>query len=188
MLNSLLQFHKNLFFILHSFALENPHLQKSIIFIADKLDNYVIVFAFITFFFLVYRSLENLSFNNFFVLIKEGFLIFVSVLIAWGVSYLIKITTHMPRPFLRYPNEVHALFPYGGFNSFPSGHATLFMALAVMVYLYQKHLGCFFIFLAVLISLARVVSGVHFPIDIFAGWIIGGGISFVIYRLLKVTK
>jgi undecaprenyl-diphosphatase len=182
MLNSLIQFHKDTFLLLHSLVLNNLEMQKIIFIIAKKIDYYVIGLAFIVLVYFVYQSIEETSFKRFVYLAKEGLKIFISVCVSWLISYLIKIATHLPRPFLRFPNEVNQLFDYGGFDSFPSGHATLFMALGVMIYLHHKKTGYFFIFLAVIISLARVIAGIHFPIDILVGWFIGGFVSLFIYK------
>ncbi len=188
MLNVLIQYHKQLFLWMYSFTLTYPKYNNLIHFIADKLDNYVILLAAIVLFYFVYKSIEYTSWKRFYFLIKEGIRLVVVVCISWSISYLIKNIVRFPRPFLRFPNEVTQLFDYGGFNSFPSGHATLFMALAVIVSLHHKHIGYLFIFFAIIISIARVMSGIHFPIDILAGWIIGGGISLLVYRVLKLVN
>mgnify|MGYP001595485646 FL=1 len=71
-------------------------------------------------------------------------------------------------------------------SSFPSGHATFFMALAVYFLLAgQKKLGYFLLISAVLISLARVAAGVHWPSDIAAGWAIGAAVSFVVFKIFS---
>lgn len=57
--------------------------------------------------------------------------------------------------------------------SFPSGHATFFMALAVSIFLFNKKAGYVFIVFALLIGVARIITGVHFPVDILVGFILG---------------
>ena len=113
----------------------------------------------------------------------EGAYSVAGILLAWGISYILKITLALPRPFLKFP-EVVPIFLHGGFNSFPSGHATLFAALGVAIYLNHKKAGIFFMIAAFLIGFARVVAGVHFPIDILAGWFLGGFISWLSYKYL----
>ena len=170
---------------MHGYAIQHPSYQSAIKWIAEDLDNYVILLAFLVFFFLVFRSIEKHKKNKFFLLLQEGIIIFASVVLSWAVSYFIKISSHMPRPFLRFPNEVKNLFPYGGYDSFPSGHATLFMAVATVMYLYNKKIGLLFIFFAVLISFARVIAGVHFPIDILVGWMIAMIVSYGTYYAMR---
>ncbi len=92
---------------------------------------------------------------------------------ARGIAELIKILTHIPRPFIALQETIQPLFLHGGYDSFPSGHATLFFALALGVYRYKKLWGVVLFIFALLISLSRVIAGVHYPIDIFAGMLLG---------------
>jgi len=181
-----IQLHKDLFLWMNSFVSNFPEYNNTVYIIAEKIDIYVILLAFFTLSYFVYKSIEYTSWKRFKFLIKEGIKIVVAVISSWGLSYLIKNIVMAPRPFLRYPDEVNKLFDYGGFNSFPSGHATLFMALGVMISLHHKRAGYVFIFLAIIIGIARVTAGVHFPIDILIGWFIGGFVSLLVYKNLKI--
>jgi undecaprenyl-diphosphatase len=67
--------------------------------------------------------------------------------------------------------------------SFPSGHATIYFAIAFAFY-GTKYFWPFFT-VAVLGSLGRVFVGVHFPLDILAGAVIGSVISLILLRLFK---
>ncbi|MBX4191278.1 MAG: phosphatase PAP2 family protein, partial [Candidatus Doudnabacteria bacterium] len=67
--------------------------------------------------------------------------------------------------------------------SFPSGHATIYFALAFSFW-GTKYFWPFLV-LAVLGSLGRVFVGVHFPLDIFAGAVIGSVTSLVLLKLFK---
>lgn len=75
------------------------------------------------------------------------------------------------RPFLSY--EVVQLIAKGMEKSFPSGHAAAFFAIAAGMYLYNKKVGLWLFVTATIISLARVISGVHYPSDILAGALVG---------------
>lgn len=73
--------------------------------------------------------------------------------------------------------------------SFPSGHATVAWAMAVVLAAKEPRAKYFFYFLAVLISLSRVFLGVHYPSDIIAGGLVGitiGLFSLRIERLLSI--
>ncbi len=188
MISTFIQFHNQIFYWMHSFTKIHPEYNHVIYIIAEKIDNYIIFFAMLTLLFFVFHSLEDYHIKRFINLIFEMGEILAAIIIAWAVSYSIKIATALPRPVLRLHQGVQPLFKYGGFDSFPSGHATLFMALGVMIYLYHKKVGSLFIFFALIIALARVVAGVHFPIDIIVGWIIGGGISLLVYHIFKKIK
>lgn len=186
MMQLLTQLHTDLFFWFHSFSQSNSEFHGVITFVANTIDNYVLVLALLTFLFFILKSFERKTPRRFFYIFMEMIRILTAVCVSWGLSYVIKHITKLSRPYLRFPEQVTALFPYGGFDSFPSGHATLFMALAVMMMLHHRRVGFVFLFFAVIISLARIIAGVHFPVDIVMGWIIGGGISLLIYRNLKI--
>lgn len=70
-------------------------------------------------------------------------------------------------------------------HSFPSGHAARGMLLAVVALgLGPIWLGLLLLLWAPLMSLARVAMGVHYPSDVFAGWLIGavmGGVVLLIF-------
>ena len=68
---------------------------------------------------------------------------------------------------------VHLIGPLDGANSFPSGHAAFFFAIAFIAYYFDKKLGYIFLGGALLMGLARVVAGIHFPLDIIAGALLG---------------
>lgn len=186
MLHILIQFHTQIFFWFYSFSQKYSTYTNEITFIANRIDNYILGLALLTFIYFILQSLERTSSRRFFFLFKEMIRIFVAVCFSWGFSYIIKMATTMPRPFLRFPDQVTPLFPYGGFDSFPSGHATLFMALTTMMMLHHRRIGYIFLFFTLLISVARIIAGVHFPIDILVGWIIGVSISLMVYRNFKI--
>jgi len=88
-----------------------------------------------------------------------------------------------PRPFLAL-KDIDPLL-YVNNPSFPSGHASLFFALAAVTIIINKRWGIAFTVLAVIISLARVAAGIHWPSDILGGAIVGAASSFIIWTLLK---
>lgn len=57
--------------------------------------------------------------------------------------------------------------------SFPSGHATAAFALAATVMRYDRLWGGVLIAFALLVSWGRVFVGVHYPLDVVAGAILG---------------
>ena len=93
-------------------------------------------------------------------------------------AYVLKLLFHTSRPFLVLPDVVPLWIESG--YAFPSGHATFFMALAFAIYLLHKKVGYIFICLALFIGFARIVAGVHFPIDILGGFILGIIVSLLI--------
>ena len=61
--------------------------------------------------------------------------------------------------------------------SFPSGHATLAFAGAVVLSAKEPRFQWFFYTLAFLIAFSRIYLGVHYPLDVVAGGILGFGIG-----------
>lgn len=114
---------------------------------------------------------------------KEILMVFFSGIIAWILAYVLKLLFATPRPFEAL-NGVRSLFLETG-HAFPSGHATFFMALAVSIFLLHRKAGYIFIFFALLIGTARIVAGVHFPVDILGGFVLGALVSFVFDKFYK---
>ena len=89
------------------------------------------------------------------------------------------------RPFVN--NNVNLLFEHQG-SSFPSGHAAFFFALSTIIYFYNKKIGALFFLTSILIVLARIFSGIHWPSDILAGAIVGIISGLVIKQGAKLLK
>ena len=65
-----------------------------------------------------------------------------------------------------------------GWSSMPSDHASLFMGLAVAFFCIHRTAGLVCIFWAVaVVSIPRIVLGLHWPSDIIAGWVLGAVIA-----------
>jgi undecaprenyl-diphosphatase len=67
--------------------------------------------------------------------------------------------------------------------SFPSDHSSAAFGIAVAVMLIDPLAGAFFLVLAVLIAVGRVVVGEHYPGDVLAGAAIGTVAAVVVVRL-----
>lgn len=95
-----------------------------------------------------------------------------------------------PRPFELGLGLLH--LPHAGSPSFPSSHATAYAALAFSFLLVSSHrVGGILLVLAALVGLARVVVGVHYPLDVSVGVVLGGlaavATHFVIERVLEAS-
>ena len=112
---------------------------------------------------------------------KEILLAFFSGILAWILAYGLKFMFSMPRPFDILP-QIFPLVSKTGYT-FPSGHATFYMALAFSIFFLHKKAGYFFIFFALIIGIARIVAGVHFPADILGGFILGVIVAYVIRKI-----
>jgi membrane-associated phospholipid phosphatase len=114
---------------------------------------------------------------------KEIVLAFFSGISAWVLAQILKVIFHTSRPILSLGNVVPLLNKDS--HAFPSGHATFFMALAFAIYLSHKKAGYLFIFFALLIGIARIMAGVHFPADILGGYILGIFVAYFVRYLWK---
>jgi len=107
-------------------------------------------------------------------------IILTAALFAWVLSWTIKHTYPFPRPFIAL-DDVIKLINHGGLDSFPSGHATFFSAIVTALYFYHKKIALFYALGALLIGIARIVAGVHWPLDIVVGYALGAAAAVFVY-------
>lgn len=178
-----------IFFNFYSLAHQSNFLDKIFIFCAEYLP-YIAVLGII--FFVAYHYIGEFELRNPFGVIKKRFrevyLIFTPAILGWVVASILKDIFASSRPFIQFENLVRPLFLHGGMDSFPSGHATFFGALALSIFFVNKKVGYLFIFFALLIGLARIISGVHFPIDILCGYALGIIIVLIFRYFTKKSK
>jgi len=86
------------------------------------------------------------------------------------VSFIIKHIFKIPRPFIT--NHITPLVLESSY-SFPSSHVTVITALTVIVWKMNRKWGVVFAIFTVLIALSRMILGVHYPVDVLGGMIIG---------------
>jgi undecaprenyl-diphosphatase len=110
----------------------------------------------------------------------------LGVILARGIiTEVVRFFYHHPRPF-----DVLGfapLIPESGW-SFPSGHMTFFFALAMAVWYADRKWGILYFILATLMGIARIYVGVHWPLDILGGIIIGIASAIFIRRILKSSR
>jgi len=102
--------------------------------------------------------------------------VFLSGLILEGMNALY----FRPRPFA--DHEVHLLFYHPSDSSFPSNAATVAWAIAVSLWTGDPRIGGVGMGLAAGISGARVYGGVHYPLDVAAGALLGAALSLGLER------
>lgn len=147
------------------------------IFLAEYLGYVLIAFLFLLFFknSKKYKNPSPRSGTLFFATAKNWQMVLpaflAAVLARFGIVELVRLLWERQRPFVE--NNVNLLFSHPATGSFPSGHAAFFFGLSAAVYLYNKKAGILFFFASFLISISRVISGVHWPSDIIAGAAIG---------------
>ena len=70
-------------------------------------------------------------------------------------------------------------------KSFPSNHSANIWALSLIVGYLYANVKTYFIILAILISISRVYIGVHYPLDIIFGAIIGISVSSLLIKIYQ---
>ncbi len=76
--------------------------------------------------------------------------------------------------------DINLLVRCGSGYSFPSSHATNISAtFTLFIYFYRKH-TVIWIAIILLVSLSRIYVGVHYPLDVVGGFMIGTTISILI--------
>ena len=127
---------------------------------------------------------------------KQGFYIIGMVLFTFAMgdiiaSRLIKPFVARVRPCNNFSlaNDIIHRVPCGSGLSFPSAHATNHFAIAVFLicvfYSRWKPILPLGIFWAAIISFAQVYVGVHYPVDVTAGAILGTIIGFICSIIFK---
>jgi len=167
-----------LFKFLNNFVGQNIFFDNIVWFCAE-------ILIFLTPFLLVYFILTSIHKK---LIIQNSLLIGLTGVFAWGVSSLIKYFFSAPRPFLVL-DSVNLLFQHGEFDSFPSGHTTFLVAFAVIFWFYNRRIGIFLIIISLIVGLARVIGGVHWPLDILGGFVLGGSFALLMQGLyLRLTQ
>ncbi len=157
-----------LFTIINQFAGKNYFLDNVMIFFASFLIIYIPIY-------LIYEWLFSSK--------RYALTAFSVAVISFLLANVIHFFYHHPRPFeINYGTN---LIKHESNSSFPSEHASVSFAFAfAYIYLKKYKRGVLFFIFAVIISLARVYCGVHFPFDIVGGFF-NALISLGIFILLK---
>lgn len=121
---------------------------------------------------------------------KKNVIIFTAaLLLGGGAVHLIKQNLPLDRPLAYFAEktppmdgQVHAPFDRARHRTFPSGHSqTAFTVAMIIVLMFKRHIALWFLW-ATLVALSRVYLGIHFPVDVLAGSLIGGVTAFIVFR------
>lgn len=159
----LLIFDKTIYSI---FAINAPqNIKESIFFIQNDLIIFPLIFIFGILCIVLKRKNKKDKRKK---LKKELFAFTISVVIAMLISFIFKTIIYKPRPDILL-----------GFDSFPSGHATLLFTLFPFIKENSRVVGGIYFFFTGLVLLSRFLFGYHYLSDLLAGAVIGYSISLI---------
>ena len=124
--------------------------------------------------------------------------IIITAVNAW--LPMLKAAVMRPRPYMEYPDRVQGIADVGNKASlddvaaqgysFPSTHSAstvaLFIPLANEVK--KKRMWILAVVLSFLVGVSRMITGMHYPTDVLAGWVLGlagAGICLLLEKKVK---
>ncbi len=110
---------------------------------------------------------------------------FVAVTTALTHEFAVLLKNHfqIDRP-VAFTFDLVALIEKTDFG-FPSGHAAVFSALAVALFFIHRKAGFVVGGAALIIGAARILAGVHTPLDILGGYILGTVVASLAWIVLE---
>lgn len=116
--------------------------------------------------------------------------------IVLGITILLsdQLSSSVLKPLIERPRPCHTmedirlLVNCGAGLSFPSSHAVNNFAGAFILTYFFKNLRYVFYVIAFLVAYSRVYVGVHYPVDILGGALIGLSVAFLVLFIYKLIK
>jgi len=99
----------------------------------------------------------------------------LSAAFAFSVSQIIGKIYFRPRPFVSHQEAIRLIKVLEAISdkSFPSDHTTVSFAIAFAAFFYNRFLGWILLIMSLLIGIARIIAGVHYPLDVLGGIVLG---------------
>ena len=177
---NILDFDTELFLYLNSF---HNHFWDTIMLMITRKETWVPLYLIIIWFFI-----KNYQSKSVLILL---FLI-LTVVASDQISVLIKESVQRLRPVHEpaIADMVHNVFRKGGLHGFVSSHATNMFAIFVFTSRIFKNRNYFFLMLfwAVVISYSRIYAGVHYPLDVIGGALLGWLVGVIMYKLMMFIE
>jgi undecaprenyl-diphosphatase len=112
------------------------------------------------------------------------FVIFLAIIITDLTLFLLKSWYFRPRPYEVLSNVILPIGQDQG-SSFPSGHTARAFAFASVVVIRQGRRYSSIISLAILVAISRMMLGVHYPLDVLGGALLGIFIGIMSVKIIK---
>ena len=162
----------SLFFAIHSLAGRGIFGNFLIVFFGEYFI-YLVFAIFILAAYRAYKKRKNIA------ALKPYLGAVVAAFIArYGVTEIIRSFYPHLRPFVTF-HLSHLLTDMS--YSFPSGHTIVLFSLATATYFFNKKLSYFIYASGLVVGIARIAGGVHYPSDVVGGIIFGIATSGILY-------
>ncbi len=125
--------------------------------------------------------------------------IFSSAFFAAVINIIFQLFFHKDRPETVLEGTQRLILKHLPTMSFPSDHAAVSMAFASAILLWiglyeinkQKkniiYTGVFFLIAGIIMSICRVVVGIHRPTDILAGWVVWLIAAYISIKIIPIS-
>lgn len=149
----------SLFFLVFGMSSKNPLLDNIMIFGAEYIIYITLVLIFLV-------SLKGT------IVEKKSLILFLfSLPVLILIIKIIHLFIYTDRPFVE--EEIIPLVTLKSDASFPSRHTAIMASIAFSYAFFKSRWYLLFLFLAAWVGFARVYVGVHYPLDILGGFIVG---------------
>ena len=151
-------------------------MDTAIIFIAKYLFIMSVV-AYLVFSFALWRT-NMQKFKYFFMLSLFSFLL------TYTVGKILSFIISDPRPFV--VENIPPLITHTANNGFPSVYTLTTIAIASVVFAYNKTLGIVLFLIALTIGTARVLAYIVHPVDIIGAILIGISVTTFVFSIITL--